>query len=247
MSKQGFFSIGEAAQFLSVSIDTLRRWETKGLLKANRFTPGGYRYYDPRDLEVRLSQIESLAAAAERWALWTQGSFEPPHDYYCQSPDVFSARLDRLRSELEKRVGKDMAPTIAAAVGEIGNNSFDHNVGSWPDIRGIFFGYNLDKGEIVLADRGQGILATLQKVRPKLSSDLDALIVAFTEVVSGRSPEARGNGLKFVRNTVRTTPIQLEFSSGDYEITMKRGTENMRLINIPQRIRGCLAIIKILT
>jgi len=34
---------------------------------------------------------------------------------------------------------------------------------------------------------------------PELSTDEEAVRTAFTKVVSGRAPESRGNGLKFVR------------------------------------------------
>ena len=37
--------IGEASELIGVSIDTLRRWEKKGWLKAVK-TPGGTRLYD---------------------------------------------------------------------------------------------------------------------------------------------------------------------------------------------------------
>ncbi|MBU2523597.1 hypothetical protein KKG71_00165, partial [Patescibacteria group bacterium] len=49
--------------------------------------------------------------------------------------------------------------------------------------------YNLDKKEIVLADRGLGILETLRQVLPELASHTEAVEVAFTQFVSGRAPE----------------------------------------------------------
>jgi len=61
---------------------------------------------------------------------------------------VFQARLPRLRNELVKTFGdKPIFSLVVAMVGEIGNNSFDHNVGSWPDIPGIFFCFNIAKRE----------------------------------------------------------------------------------------------------
>jgi excisionase family DNA binding protein len=44
------FSIGEASEYLSVSIDTLRRWEKKGRISALR-SPGGHRYFLKKDLD----------------------------------------------------------------------------------------------------------------------------------------------------------------------------------------------------
>ena len=56
--------------------------------------------------------------------------------------------------------------------------------------------------KIVLADRGQGILTTLKRVRPELINSSEAMRLAFTETISGRYPETRGNGLKFVRSII---------------------------------------------
>ena len=72
----------------------------------------------------------------------------------------------------------------------------------------------MHKRMIVLADRGQGVRATLRRVRPELETDKEALYVAFTEIVSGRSPEKRGNGLKVVRRVAENGPIGLEYRSG---------------------------------
>lgn len=43
-------SIGEAAQYLGVSRDTLRRWEKKGKIKALR-SPTNRRYYTKKQLD----------------------------------------------------------------------------------------------------------------------------------------------------------------------------------------------------
>jgi len=133
---------------------------------------------------------------------------------------------------------------IVAIAGEIGNNSFDHNLGNWPDVPGIFFGYDINKKEIVLADRGQGILKTLQRIRPGLNNNKDALNTAFTEVISGRSPEDRGNGLKFVRKVVLENPIDLFFQSGDYYLEIIRQALDLDIKKSKQFIQGCIAIIK---
>lgn len=45
-----WFSIGEAAKYLRVSPDTLRRWEKCGYLKAHR-SPTNHRYYLKNELE----------------------------------------------------------------------------------------------------------------------------------------------------------------------------------------------------
>jgi hypothetical protein len=133
---------------------------------------------------------------------------------------------------------------IIAVTGEIGNNSFDHNIGKWPDAPGIFFGYDINKRHIVLADRGLGVLETLRQVRPELKNDTEALKVAFTEILSGRAPENRGNGLKFVREITMTQPIDLFFQSGDAEVRIQAPDRDFNLTRGQEMIRGCLVIIK---
>lgn len=111
---------------------------------------------------------------------------------------------------------EDRAYMLTAVAGEIGNNSFDHNLGQWRDLPGILFLHGaIEKGyEVVLADRGQGVLNSLRRVRPELKNDAEALRVAFTEQISGRAPEKRGNGLKFVSEAVTSNRFDFSFSSG---------------------------------
>src|SRR3990167_5024795 len=54
-SSQDKLSIGQASEFLSVSIDTLRRWEKSGKISALR-SPGGHRYFLKTDLEKAFGQ-----------------------------------------------------------------------------------------------------------------------------------------------------------------------------------------------
>jgi hypothetical protein len=133
---------------------------------------------------------------------------------------------------------------IVLITGEIGDNSFAHNLGKWPDTPGIFFGYDLAKGIIVLADRGLGILETLRQVRPELSNYVDAVKVAFTEFVSGRAPEKRGKGLKLVREVTTGNPIDLYFTSGDAEVRMQGDDKTFRVTRGQHIVRGCLAKIE---
>ena len=167
-------------------------------------------------------------------------------DYYCQTRDVFQVRLEKIAQELLKNgsIEENDVYIISAIAGEIGNNSFDHNLGNWPDIAGVFFGYFLENGElkVVLADRGQGILATLKKVKPELKNDAEALKTAFTEKISGRAPENRGNGLKFVKENVEERKMHLTFISGNAKMELNK---KMEIKAINENIRGCLAILLI--
>jgi hypothetical protein len=55
---------------------------------------------------------------------------------------------------------------------------------------------------MALADRGQGIFQSLARVHPGITDEEEALKAAFEKVISGRAPEQRGNGLKFVRSVL---------------------------------------------
>lgn len=239
-------TISQTANILGVSIQTLRRWDDSGRLPSQTRKSAGHRHYMKRDVEnfIRNNDKElSLVKMARNWAEDEVGT-EPFSDFYCPDISVFQARLTRLENELGavKRISK-IFPLISAITGEIGNNSFDHNLGNWPDVPGIFFAYNTGKGAIVLADRGRGILATLRNVKPGLANHRDALHTAFTEVISGRSPEYRGNGLKFVRDVVSTNPISLFFQTGDARLKIQKNSSQVNVQKSATNVHGCFAYI----
>lgn len=241
--EEKLLSIGEAAQTIGVSIDTLRRWDKKGSLRSVRLSDTSHRYYRKSDIEIFLNDIFGLA---KKWSLNTNHKpGEPKEEFYCSNKAVFQIRLEHLQNDLSRiKELENIFPLIVAVAGEIGNNSFDHNLGNWPDIPGIFFAYDLNKKQIVLADRGRGILETLRRVRTKLSTDEAALKVAFTEIVSGRAPEERGNGLKFVRNVVTENPLYLFFQTGTAALELQQGINELKINKTKSTVRGCLALIK---
>lgn len=228
--------ISEAAKVLGVSIDTLRRWDESGKLTAIKKEGGAHRYYREKDLEIFASDLFELASD------WMSEGTEFPGNFYCPTSAVFQARLVKMeRMLLEKPGFEKLYSLIVLVAGEIGDNSFAHNLGKWPDTPGIFFGYDIDKGTIVLADRGLGILETLRRVRPSLSTHVKAVEVAFTEFLSGRAPEKRGNGLKLVREVVLAQPIDLFFVSGDAEVYLKGANKSFRVTRGLNALRGCMA------
>jgi len=240
-------SISKAAKLLGVSIQTLRRWDVSGKLSSIRRL-GGHRYYNPEDIKNYLGHREAstmdLFAVANYWAAKSD-PVEPDRLFYCPTSSAFLARLTKLQNELAEAPDlKNIFPLIIAVAGEIGDNSFAHNIGNWPDIPGIFFGYDINKKEIVLADRGQGIFKTLKRVKPELDKDTDALRVAFTEIISGRAPEERGNGLKFVKKIVIDNKMILYFKSGDAEVEIKTGNTDLNIKKSGSYIRGCVASFK---
>lgn len=189
---------------------------------------------------------QGLEKLAHEWTITAVDKVNVTSDYYCKSRDVFQARLDKMLGDFfrAKIMSENETYLIFAMAGEIGNNSFDHNLGKWPDIMGIFFGYDITskKVRIVLADRGQGVLKTLKQARPKLKNDFEALKVAFTEKISGRAPENRGNGLKFVKENIKNSKMRLTFISGNARAELN---EKMEIWEQKESIRGCLAILSL--
>lgn len=198
---------------------------------------GGHRYFRSEDIDRFLNDIFALA---KQWAGDGKAS-EPQAEFYCQTIDIFQARLARFERALGAiEALKNIYTLISSVAGEIGNNSFDHNIGNWPDIPGVFFGYDLVRRYAVMADRGQGVLKTLQRVRPTLMSDREAITVAFTEIISARAPQARGNGLKYVRRVVKKQAWTLLFTSGNAELTMTKGNDELMFSESRQQHQGCL-------
>ncbi|MDP3994458.1 MAG: MerR family transcriptional regulator [bacterium] len=232
-------TIGQTAKILGVSIDTLRRWDKNGKFSSVRVHPGGNRYYRKSDVDLF---IKDPFAMAKKWAA-SASVYEPEPKYYCKTRDVFQARLEHFQSELSGAADDAFFSLVSAIAGEIGNNSFDHNLGNWPDIVGIYFSYSLAQKKIVLADRGLGILFTLRKVKPDLKSHQEALEVAFTQTISGRAPESRGNGLKFVRDVVINNPINLTFQTGNAFLDLGQDKKYLKIATKDDSIRGCLAVI----
>ncbi|MDP2656577.1 MAG: MerR family transcriptional regulator [bacterium] len=243
-NKNELVSIGETAKKLGVSHQTLRRWDKSGSLLAVRAQTGGNRYYRRYAIEsfIRKTSMK-LLFDAELWVSSPIG-YEPHGEVYCPNSGVFQARIGRMELLLMKMSGfEELYSIITSTAGEIGNNSFDHNLVNWPDISGIYFSFDLEQRYIILADRGQGILTTLKRVRPTLATDGEALRLAFTETISGRAPERRGNGLKYVRNNIIKYPLTLLFRSGDAELQLAQNENDLTIIQAEQTIRGCLAVI----
>lgn len=162
-------------------------------------------------------------------------------ELYCKTRDVFTVRLESFLSRIEKEMGED-AYLVIAVVGEIGNNSFDHNLGNWPDVPGVYFAQDVATKTVILADRGLGVKKTIGRIIPAVTDDEEALTIAFTKVLSGRAPERRGNGLKFVARVVREKRWSLTFQSGNAELIIKPDT-SLASHEFEVKIHGTLAIL----
>jgi hypothetical protein len=245
MAETGKIDINQAAEILGVNPETLRRWDRAKRLLAHRDSARAHRYYYEADLMDFLEQNgKYLSDLADRWA-FDKKSITVPSAFYCPDSFVFKSRLSKLENALLKQEELvDFFPLITSVVGEIGNNSYDHNIGNWPDLPGIFFGSSLKARTIILADRGQGVLTTLKRAKPDLASDQEALLAAFTQSLSGRGPEKRGNGLKYVRQVVVNNNMDLFFQSGFASIRLNRKKAEPQPIKEKKYLAGCLAVLK---
>ena len=164
--------------------------------------------------------------------------FRENDDHFSKTRDIFSARLQSFILNTEKYLE-------AAIIGEIGNNSFDHNFGfanAYPS--GVYFDTQYKQKFIILADYGRGIRQSLLSVLPSISSDVEAIEIAFTKRISGRSPEQRGNGLKFVSETIQQSNWHLFFQSGFGTCAIDKN--GLVFSEKTFSIMGCLAIIDFL-
>ena len=163
------------------------------------------------------------------------GCFRGKNEFFSETRDILSARVQSYIIEEKKYLE-------AAVIGEIGNNSFDHN---FAFIRndfplGVFFCLKYDSKYAVLADYGIGIRQSLSSVVPSINSDLEAVEAAFTKRISGRFPEQRGNGLKFVSEAIQQNQWHFFLQSGTGACFIDEN--GMLFQERAETINGCLAI-----
>jgi hypothetical protein len=106
---------------------------------------------------------------------------------------------------------------------------------------GAYCNYKYLQKYTILADYGKGIKQSLQSVLLTIESDREAVEIAFTKRVSGRSPEQRGNGLKFVSQAIQQNNWHLYFQSGSGACSIDKNSI-LFSENTPS-IKGCLVII----
>lgn len=239
MESKEFYTTKELAELLGISRIAVFNRIKKGDIKAQKM--GRNFVIFKKDIGNMDTFSSNLFKLAKDWAISNK---KFPDQFYCQNSGVFQARVAKMGGLLmENKDAKGLFSLLTSIAGEIGNNSYDHNLGQWPDTPGIFFGYDLNKKQIVLADRGLGILKTLKRVRPELKDHEQALKVAFTEIISGRKPEARGNGLKYVRSVISKNPISLIFQTGNAKLILNGNSSDLDIKAVEENIRGCIALI----
>jgi hypothetical protein len=163
--------------------------------------------------------------------------FAPTKEHFSPHRDVFTARMQTYIAE----TGCYLA---AAVISEIGNNTFDHNFTFADDCpRGVYCDLSYGGDDwTVLADFGRGVRKSLARVVLDIQTDVEAVETAFTKRISGRSPEQRGNGLKFVADTIRQQDWELYFQSGSGACTIDKA--GPRFFEAHKAITGCLGIIR---
>lgn len=171
--------------------------------------------------EEILNNIPQIMENKENWAIYK---------------DIFDARLQAYNLKTQEWL-------LGAVIGEIGFNTFDHNFSfSSSEKKGLYCDFEYDLNTILMFDFGCGIKNSLSKVKKNIKSDFEALKIAFTQIISGRAPEQRGNGLKFVLNSVVENQWNMYFQSGDaYCIIDKSGYS---FENAMQNYNGCFCILK---
>ncbi len=161
--------------------------------------------------------------------------------------DEFNARLPRIK--LMFRIfgisSMDDANRATVLVGELGNNVFDHNEGSWPtDVRGaIILGQNYPQEkrlELVVADPGIGFRQSLSTVDPDLT-DVKAIKLGL-QGFTGRTGEKRGNGLKLIQAwTINKFNGAVRIHSGNGLVTVdKEGTQSKNANSILGTLASCM-------
>ena len=161
--------------------------------------------------------------------------FKKNDECFSKTRDVFTARIQSYVLETQKYLE-------AAIIGEIGNNTFDHNfVFGNNHPRGVYCDLSYMQKYIVLADYGKGVRQSLLPVLPSIASDLEAVETAFTKRISGRFPEQRGNGLKFVSETIQQNNWSLYFQSG-FGSCFIDGS-GVRFFEKAISLTGCLAVL----
>lgn len=165
---------------------------------------------------------------------------------HCSFRDEFSARLHSRIRRMFKNFGMndEDEQRATALVGELGNNVFDHNEGSWPtDVRGaIIIAQHypkLKEIDVVVADPGAGFLNSLKVVRPDLQSDVEAIKLGLLEGVTGRIGEKRGNGLRTIQDwTINNFNGIVRIHSGNGLVEVSQAGQKEKVVN---NILGTLA------
>jgi len=140
---------------------------------------------------------------------------------HCSTRDQFDGRLGRFVSMFQHfGMNENEAKRATSLIGELGNNTFDHNLGNWPtDVSGCIIAAqnypNLKRIQVAVGDPGVGFLGSLKAAFPELSSDIEAIKKGLGGN-TGRIGEVRGNGLRIIQSwTIDNFSGMLAILSGE--------------------------------
>ncbi len=157
---------------------------------------------------------------------------------HCDFRDDFSARLNSKIRQMFKNFGMSDADEqrATALVGELGNNVFDHNEGSWPtDVRGAIIVAQhypkIHKIEVAVADPGVGFLRSLKLASPSPRTHIEAIKLGLRGV-TGRIGEPRGNGLQLIQKwTIDNFNGIIRIHSGDGLVIVDQNGQKENVVN----------------
>lgn len=131
---------------------------------------------------------------------------------------------NKVAAVLDKKFGykeKD-AKDIAITISEVCQNTFDHNKGSSTNcfIAMQVYGFKNKFLEVGVADYGLGIYATLKRSpkKFKISSHLDAILLATKHGISEYDDATRGSGLNYLFEKAEKHNGTLQIRSGDTSV-----------------------------
>lgn len=163
---------------------------------------------------------------------------------HCFYRDDFNARLSRFLSIFRNfGLNEEDSSKATALVGELGNNVFDHNSGSWPTtVVGCIIAAqhypNLRKIEVTVGDPGIGFYGSLKAAFPALLNDIEAIKKGLAGN-TGRIGEVRGNGLRLIQQwTIQDFSGKVMIHSGKGLVIVDN--EGMKEYNV-NKILGTLA------
>ncbi len=163
---------------------------------------------------------------------------------HCSYRDDFNARLGRFIGMFQNfGLSIEDSQRATAVIGELGNNVFDHNSGSWPTntVGCIIAAQHYPKKrtiEIAIADPGIGFLGSLSAAFPNMKDDITAIKKGLAGN-SGRIGEVRGNGLRLVQHwTINNFLGTVMIHSGNGLVVVDRTGMKSFTVN---KIAGTLA------
>ena len=145
-------------------------------------------------------EINEIKKSTDNWS-WTR--------------DVFDARLQSYNRSFLQIANLRLVDA---------NKVYDHGflcLGYSSDLpKGLYCNFMFKDKYAAMLDFGRGLRSSLSRTVPCIKDDLEAIQIAFTKQISGRAPEQRGNGLKFVLTSLVSNNWEMYYQSGNAVCTV---------------------------